>query len=219
MRDAKEYTHPSYGLACFSRINGHSGTMFGSDVTSNEYIELRIEQNATMVHDNVCGRHFYASDKIRNNVVTLKMTNTQFADLITNMNRVDGVPCTIESIGGIKVEQVEENVAPNILDEHRKDFKVRLRKIADELRKHREQACKLLSKPSLTKRDREELMSVLNRYIIEVDSNLEFFAKQFYKSADKITQEAKTEIAAAIQGSIIRAGISALGFSPEDEKK
>lgn len=90
-------THPSYGLIGVSRVSGQSA-LFDSDVKHQHFISVRIK-NAHRVID---GTHeFVAGDAA---IVEIHMTEAQFAQMITQPNHGDGVPCTIHYSAGDKGE-------------------------------------------------------------------------------------------------------------------
>lgn len=207
-KNEKIETHESYGLVSFHRVYGHSGFMFGSDVLSENFIELRIARGEK-IYDESLGFHYYPTDDL----ITVKMTNTQFAELLTNMNVGCGVPCTIEDINGKAVEQQTEIPDP-LLQEFKKTFMGRSKDILNSLNKTKDELCSLIDKKNLTKKDQERMKSLLSRYITEIRCNMPFFINQYKEETANVVQRARAEIDAALQGSVIRAGIKALGIQP-----
>lgn len=41
-KEEKEFQHPSFGMLGFSRVNGNSGYLFGTNVQPDNYIEMRL---------------------------------------------------------------------------------------------------------------------------------------------------------------------------------
>ena len=116
MEKERRMKHPCFGLARFSRIYGYSGFMFGSDVQSENFIELTINHAERVQGDYRVHYYDYGVP-----IVRLKMTQTQFAELLTNMNIGNGIPVTLETINGEVVEQFDINKAKNHLDELKDD--------------------------------------------------------------------------------------------------
>lgn len=64
----------------FSRVNGNSGYLFGTNVQPDNYIEMRL-YTGRMKRDDI-EDNFYPDD----NILTVKMSPVQFSELITSMN-------------------------------------------------------------------------------------------------------------------------------------
>lgn len=86
-------THPSYGLIGVSRVSGR-GILFNSDTVHQHFIALRIME-ARRVIDNT--NELVIRDRL---LCEISMTESQFAQFITQPNRGDGVPCTIHYNSG-----------------------------------------------------------------------------------------------------------------------
>ena len=210
-KEEKEFQHPSFGMLGFSRVNGNSGYLFGTNVQPDNYIEMRL-YTGRMKRDDI-EDNFYPDD----NILTVKMSPVQFSELITSMNYARGVPCTITSFNGKKVEQ-----AKNI--ENRKTFSARsfndkMSKFAASINKNMTTAEKLIAKKNLSKKDQEELRMMLYRIQTELTSNIPFFRQMFQEEMDKIVVDAKAEIDAAMQHAVTKAGIKALGLQFNSDNK
>lgn len=207
----KEFQHPSFVMLGFSRVNGNSGYLFGTNVQPDNYIEMRL-YTGRMKRDDI-EDNFYPDD----NILTVKMSPVQFSELITSMNYARGVPCTITSFNGKKVEQ-----AKNI--ENRKTvsarfFNDKMSKFAVSINKNMTTAEKLIAKKNLSKKDQEELRMMLYGIQTELTSNIPFFRQMFQEEMDKIVVDAKAEIDAAMQHAVTKAGIKALGLQFNSDNK
>lgn len=210
-KEEKNFKHPSFGMLGFSRVNGNSGYLFGTNVQPDNYIEMRL-YTGRMKRDDI-EDNFYPDD----NILTVKMSPVQFSELITSMNYACGVPCTITSFNGKKVEQ-----AKNI--ENRKTFSAmsfndRMSKFAASINKNMTTAEKLIAKKNLSKKDQEELRMMLYGIQTELTSNIPFFRQMFQEEMDKIVVDAKAEIDAAMQHAVTKAGIKALGLQFNSDNK
>lgn len=210
-KEEKEFKHPSFGMLGFSRVNGNSGYLFGTNVQPDNYIEMRL-YTGRMKRDDI-EDDFYPDD----NILTVKMSPVQFSELITSMNYASGVPCTITSFNGKKVEQ-----AKNI--ENRKTFSARsfndkMSKFAASINKNMTTAEKLIAKKNLSKKDQEELRMMLYGIQKELTSDIPFFRQMFQEEMDKIVVDAKAEIDAAMQHTVTKAGIKALGLQFNSDNK
>lgn len=210
-KEEKEFKHPSFGMLGFSRVNGNSGYLFGTNVQPDNYIEMRL-YTGRMKRDDI-EDDFYPDD----NILTVKMSPVQFSELITSMNYASGVPCTITSFNGKKVEQ-----AKNI--ENRKTFSARsfndeMSKFAASINKNMTTVEKLIAKKNLSKKDQEELRMMLYGIQKELTSDIPFFRQMFQEEMDKIVVDAKAEIDAAMQHAVTKAGIKALGLQFNSDNK
>lgn len=197
----EQIKHPSYGMASFNRISGHAN-FFGSHMTSHNWVELKVK-GASVSHD--LGKNWYFSDK---HLVSVRLTNNQFVDLITNMN-TGGVPCTIERVLGERVEALpkdEKTEAQKAVYA----FKERMCKFSERLEDDLNTVNKLTSKARINKSDAKQLQAILTDVLQEVKSNVPWFGEQFDKSASKIVTQAKQEVEAFTSDIIRQAGLEAI---------
>ena len=85
--------HPSYGMIGVHRVNGET-SLFQSDVKHYHFIRIEIKDARKVIH----GTHeFIMGDTV---VASVHMSEAQFAQMITQPNVGDGVPCTIHYSAG-----------------------------------------------------------------------------------------------------------------------
>lgn len=194
-------SHKSFGQILFIRSNGRSN-FYGSELEQDHYITMEVH-HSEIDRELTQDRYYNTSHILR-----LRMTNGQFAEMITSMNRGSGVPCTIERILGEKVEAmpVQESRKEFV---HRK-FEERMKNFADKIRERQNKAKELVSKKSLSKADMHELQLHLSWLIGEIEGNIPFFMKCFQETMDHVVFEAKTEVENAIQHKINVLGFNAL---------
>lgn len=205
MKELEEHTHPSYGLLRFSRINGNSGTLFGTDVQSNNYIEMTLSE--AIVNRNL-SRDWYHD---RKKIIKVKMSAIQFSELITSMNIGSGVPVTISFVNNTAIVP-EENKESRKSYTHRK-FKERMLEFAKEIAEQKIEAEELIAKKTLSKTDQQNLNWMLTKITQELTSNIPFFMECFQEVMDKVVVEAKSEIDSALIHTITSYGKKALGIS------
>ena len=210
-KEEKEFQHPSFGMLGFSRVNGNSGYLFGTNVQPDNYIEMRL-YTGRMKRDDI-EDNFYPDD----NILTVKMSPVQFSELITSMNYARGVPCTITSFNGKKVEQAKNIENRKTVSE--RFFNDKMSKFAARINKNMTTAEKLIAKKNLSKKDQEELRMMLYGIQKELTSNIPFFRQMFQEEMDKIVVDAKAEIDAAMQHAVTKAGIKALGLQFNSDNK
>ena len=210
-KEEKEFQHPSFGMLGFSRVNGNSGYLFGTNVQPDNYIEMRL-YTGRMKRDDI-EDNFYPDD----NILTVKMSPVQFSELITSMNYASGVPCTITSFNGKKVEQAKNIENRKTVSE--RFFNDKMSKFAASINNNMTTAEKLIAKKNLSKKDQEELRMMLYGIQTELTSNIPFFRQMFQEEMDKIVVDAKAEIDAAMQHAVTKAGIKALGLQFNSDNK
>lgn len=197
------YSHPAFGQISFGRINSTGTNFYGSELKQDNYISMRVMESE-MDRTLTCDRYFAK----RIPLIEVRMSSNQFAELLTSMNRGDGVPCTIEMVDMKRVE-------PLPVQESRKEFMHRkfddrMRQFANTLKEKQARVKELTAKKTLSKEDQRELNFTVNWLTTEVASNIPFFAKCFQETMDTVVNEAKSEVENAIQHKINTLGLEAL---------
>lgn len=195
--------HESFGQISFSRVttSGNIG-FYGSELKKGDYIQMELHESEI---DRTLSTDYFHSNK---RLVRVRMSANQFSQLITSLNRGDGVPCTIEQVGEKFYEQL-----PAI--ENRKQFtsrmfRERMVEFQKTLSEKQQRAKNLVAKKNLTKSDQEELTKLLDWITTETTSNIPYFNDCFQESMDKVVVEAKMEIEAAVDSKIYSAGLGVL---------
>lgn len=201
MKNEKTYRHPAYGQISLSRINGRA-MFYGSDLVQEQYIELRIHQSE--LSRSLTDDHHHSIRRL----VTVRLTNAQFAEMITSMNVGEGVPCTIEQLPEGHVEKLEEFVTRKEVVHN--DFKERMDEFSNRIKKYGEDLKSITSKQNVGKQDKLDIMSAYNQLQTEIQSNIPFFLKCFQEGMDKVVTEAKMEVDAAILHKVTSLGMSEL---------
>lgn len=203
--------HQSFGVVSFSRVNGNSGYLFGSEIKPNNFIELSISRAKEF--RNLTNKHYYDD----NELIRVKMSPTQFSELITTLNCGVGTPCTIESINGKEVEQVKD--VENRKTFVNRKFKERINAVSDRITDNVEKAKKLIAKKNLSKSDQHELRMIIESSLCEVRNNIPFFVQCFQESMNEIVVDAKAEIDASIQHIVTQTGMKAIAEQFNEFKK
>lgn len=196
------YSHPSYGIARFSRISGERGRLYGSKINSSNTIDLTISTSKCRQD---LGRDWYYD---KDEVINVTFTQTQFAELLTNMN-ASGVPCTInyrEALGRIEFAEM-----PHELEYIKETILTKQVEQKEKLRTLQKEANGLLIKTgTLKKADKERLIEI-NRLIVNLaESALPFYAESAEKTIRKATQEGKAEIEAFNLHAVTTLGLKVL---------
>lgn len=202
--ERKRYKHPSFGMLSLSRIHGKSGYLFGTEIQSDNFIELTLSEGE--LDRDLSNDWFYGKKPL----FKVKMSANQFSELITTLNIGSGVPVTIEEILGERIEQCTDMESKKTYTHNQ--FRQRMAELMVDINKRWKQAEKIIDKKTLTKDDQRELKMFYDKLTTEVKSNIPFFAKAFQEVMDKVVLDAKTEIDSALLHSVVAAGIKALGL-------
>lgn len=204
MDQEREYTHESFGMARFSRQQGGHYTLFGSSVKHNNTIELTI---CNAVHKKSFGEDRYYA---RNEVVSVRFSPVQFADLISTLNAGNGVPCTIECISGDGKRREDCPSNTNAREDIQDFYKEIVDELHNKLKRLKTEIVAALDKPKLGKKDKEDILFDFDIFMEHFKSNLPFVLKQFNVRVNDTLSHAKGELDAAITNTIATLGIQKL---------
>lgn len=208
MSDDMEFKdgHPSYGTVLFSRWQGGGGTkLFASAMRVESGVSLTIHPARIAYSLHREWIHGSLDELIR-----IDLTNTQFADLLTEMNRGSGVPCTIRRYAGKKIEDPPADA----LTEHEKvamELRGKAKEVGGHLDKMANEIKIILAKDGpLGKKDRKEIEDRLDFFVQDVRSNLPFFIDCLKEAAEKVVTQARHEITAFTEHVLRKAGMEHL---------
>ena len=198
----KQYNHPSYGLIQFNRVTG-SQSCFMSDVNLGRYISLTVKK-AELNRD--LSRYWVFP---KEEVLRLRLSHHQFAELITNMNNSVGIPCTLEYLNG--EGKLESYKAP---PDERTQFETELKdKLVNTLSKLREltkQVAELKEKGKANKGELTELSKLIGSVSTELTSNIPFVEQSFQEALDQRVANVKVETSAWIENKLVNMGLEQL---------
>lgn len=194
--------HESYGVVGFYRYTSSGGqNFFGSAIKSATGIGLSIKTASRYRHLNNDWIHG------EEEVLRVEMSPNQFAELITSMNMGDGVPCTITRLNGKRMEEPPEtHIRAQFDDEFKKDVAKTVGDAEEKLKDLKT----LLEKPSLGKKDREEIFKVVSGIVQHVRGGLPFIQQQFNEAMDKVVTSARAEVESFMEQKIRSLGIKKL---------
>lgn len=188
-------SHPSYGTLAFNRRNGGSTPLFGSSIEHRDTIAM------TLYHADITRGLHYDSIYGNKKIVEVEMSYSQFAEVITSMNMGSGVPVTI------RWTEMDGRTPAC-------DFVSKREQFADEFKEKRQEATEeslqiikdvtelFNQKKTLTKADKQEIISKLSKLSMDIGCNMDFIAEQFNEQIDKTVMEAKGEIESFCQNKI-----------------
>lgn len=186
-----------------SVTGGTVRSLYGSPLPTHEgVIALRIFPSAE-TYDNGVRRYSPATNMP---MIEVFLSKAQFAELITTWNVYGGVPCTIKSINGAKVQGYSAN--ENELTDIQNEFEGDLSNLVETIRTGKATIADLLDKSKMAKKDQAEVLRIFSDIERQVRSNLPYMTSCFAEAATKIVSHAKTEVA-----NFIARGVAATKYS------
>lgn len=205
-----EEHHPSFAVANISRITGGSGVFFGSSVRNhNGYIELRIKK----AHRCIDHGHERISSAGEDNLISIKMTHSQFAELITTHNQGEGIPVTLRyycSGDIVKAPEIDVDDEGTESERVAKDFIRKNEANVEYFKSKVKRVEEIFEKKSVNKADKAEILNILNKTSMWLDGTSPYMVQIFMESMEKTVVKAKTEIDSFVTSVVNKTGIEYL---------
>lgn len=199
--ETKTQKHESFGLLSIARGSTSGMTLFGSSIKHREVITLEIstaEMNRNINSD------YYSPRKL---LISVDMSPTQFAEAITSLNISVGVPVTIRFADGKRMSSCPfENKVAQFNSEFADDMK----KIGAKANQAVDMLNTLCSLPRVTKKQLDELRSIVTLLRQDIKDDLPYVNKLFTEQIDKTVAEAKGQVEAFITSAIHQTGLKVL---------
>lgn len=186
-----EVRHPSYGMLGFYRVSGGNPKLFGSSVPHNEKIQMVLKEGSVSRDLN---REWYFGGKT---IVELEMSYNQFAEAIASMNMGNGVPVTLTYIRG--EEKIPECDFELSGEQYKKEFSNQLKEANGDVLDLIENLKEMFNKPRLTKAEKEDVLSTLNKVSMAIGVNAEYMLSAFNDHMEQSVLDAKNEVEAFVQ--------------------
>ena len=206
-REKETKKHPSYGMISISQIHSSSDIqLFGESVPTDTYYNIaivRAEHERDLSHD----RFFAARNPQRSDdeLIEVSVTKNQLMDLLLNLNRGDGIPCTIKEFNGETVEQDKSFESRTKF--HQRAYEKNLKDFAINLVREKKRVEQIVTKKNLTKEDQQELISLHHCMVQEITDNLPFFMKTYKEAAEVVMNEAKASFSNYVERRLLETGV------------
>lgn len=189
-------THESYGTIQFFKGQCSTRTLFGSSIKHNDIILCRIS-NAEL-------QRYLNKDWIHpiSTVLEFEMSQTQFAEMLTNMNS-SGAPITfkLKPVGELK--KCENPPFESVFMKHSNEFNEHLQTTNKKTENLIKELTKTLNESKIKKSDKETLISLAENILTEINANSNYQLSAFHEQVDKTMTECKNEIDALIKNANI----------------
>ena len=195
--------HESFGMIGFSRVSSsHGVSFFGSSIRSNHFIHLRIKRGSRRRD---LAHYWYHGEE---NLIEIRLSPNQFAELLTTLNVGDGVPCTIERVGN---QQMAECPAVHQRQLYEDEFRQTMKDVAEKAHDLERQVVDMFfDGERIGKKARLDVKGKLGALVAYIDDKMPWVQKQFNEAMDKTVVEAKGEVEAFVNHKIHSLGIEAL---------
>ena len=189
-------THESYGTIQFFKGQCSTRTLFGSSIKYNDIILCRIS-NAEL-------QRYLNKDWIHpiSTVLEFEMSQTQFAEMLTNMNSSDA-PITFKLKTGGELKKCENLPFESVFMKHSNEFNEHLQTTNKKTENLIKELTKTLNESKIKKSDKETLISLAENILTEINANSSYQLNAFHEQVDKTMTECKNEIDALIKNANI----------------
>lgn len=194
----RTFDHPAFGQIMLSRIHGVS-TLYGSDFRHHQCVRITIKRSQLR---RGLSRDWHFS---RNEIVSVDLSDAQWATFVSSFGVGEGVPCTIDSVGGKSVPEFP-------LRDSGQEYKAEADAKLAESVKALEDAIEAVkvNTVGLTKAKAAALLEPLQKAHRELAANVPFVAKQFAEHMETRVEKAKVEVNAYMTDTLMRAGLAHL---------
>jgi hypothetical protein len=198
------YSDPTMVQVGFDRQT-YSGSvsLFGSSVKNSNVISLQIHR--TDLNRNLSQDWYHAESKP---IIEVLMTPLQFSELLTTMNIGFGVPGTLVQHEDERFDLPEY---PSRAEQFKDEVADDLKTVIDKMDKAGKVLEDMLDDPKpMGKREKKELRDLVESYRKLIENHLPFVMNQFSKQMAKTVTEARADVDAFVQDTIVKTGIAEL---------
>lgn len=197
--EERKIKHPSFGMISIARCTSSKNmNLFGSSILHRSFIKIEVHR-AFLNRD--VSRDWIMDEGLP--IVRFYLSPSQFADAITSLN-THGTPCTISFVDGHEVPEPRLESKRIQFDA---EFEEKMAEVASDTNKFYTEIGKILSKPSIGKHDKEEIMKQLDQLKMQIESNIPFMKKSWTEQIDQTVVEVKNEITAFLEDKVKRMGL------------
>ena len=197
--EEKVFTHPSFGQISANRVSG-GAVLYGSDFHHDGYVSITIkrsELHRNLAHDWPMGRE---------ELITVNLSEAQWARFVSAMNIGDGPQCTIEHV------QMERMPGlPNPVD-RRAQFAGESDETAARVKLELAGLREDIAASGLSAKKAKPLLDRIHQAEMAAGVNQEYVAEQFERHMEKTVERARIEVDAHVQAAITHAGLRAIAI-------
>jgi hypothetical protein len=198
--DLEEY-HASYGCIHLHKYSGFT-RLFMSPFRHSNFVGIsvsRAKKYRSLSEDRMHGE--------MRELVSIFMSEAQFARFITSPMDGNGTPCTIHRVSSTSMPEPPEG---GEVERFHEDVEKSASLAAQEFQNAIDFAQSILSKPSVPKKDRETLLGFLRMAQKKIVDSMPFTVRQMRERMEKVVADAQTEVEAHLNRVATAAGFKAL---------
>lgn len=190
--------HPAFGQVAIARTSG-AGQLYGSEF--NHQYAIRMTISSSEMHRSLSEDRYFARDEL----ISVTMSESQWATFVSAIGVGGGVPCTI---GYIK----SDGPMPGIKREERTDDVFRREALAscEKAIGQIEQLQQAIKNTNLSGVKKKELTEYSDRILAVLQSSLPFVLSQFNEHMEQTVEAARVEINSYLQTTAARTGLQTL---------
>lgn len=197
-------SHPSYGVINIHRVSGLR-TLFRSQLNHHNWIELTISE-AEVIQDLKAYDHVMG----RKEIISISMSETQFAKMVSSMNLGCGTPCTITDREGKRIPDPPfQDRAAFVQNGHEKHLEQSEEALSD-LAGHLEEMLEAKKRPTLA--ELRDIQRQIAGFMSMFRANSKYYRERFTEEMETIVEAAKTEIEAHVSRVVEKTGIEAMNL-------
>ena len=200
------FEHESYGMIGVSRVSSGAGRrFFGSSLESVPSYLMITVCRATREHSLSHDRHSGSGQE----VIRLRLTPAQYAEMISNPNVGYGVPCTLEHVGMKRCEEPPEVESEASLV--REKFAEDLADLPNKVVEGRKEILDMLETTKIPQKAKDVILHSYDKATKWArHGNFDFALTSFQEAVERTVTEAKQEIDAFTTHAVHAAGLEAL---------
>lgn len=196
-RGATTETHPAYGQITASRVHGR-GYLYGSDFEHQNYVSISV-YTSELVRD--LSTDWPHAGRM---LISLSLSEAQWAAFVSSMNVGEGTRCTLEFAEGREIAKIAGKAGRK--DQFSNEMRDCLSTVEAGVKRLRAQ----IDNANIPSRVKKELFAIMIDIENHLSPNITFVSERFGSHIETVTEHAKIEVNAYIQGAINRAGLQAL---------
>lgn len=189
-------THPAFGQISVSRVTG-GAYLYGSDFQHQHYMTITIRRSE--LHRNLSRDWEFGREEL----ISVALSEAQWASFVSSPNVGSGVCCTIEHIDGQSVPMLPRPEATH--KQFQEEINAHMQNIQSQLRD-----LALSIDGPINKTKASELKKQMDLIAGRLTKSTGFVAKQFDEHVEHTVERAKMEINAYATNMVMRTGIEAL---------
>jgi hypothetical protein len=190
-------THPAGGLIQISRVTGYK-SLFASEMEHQHCIALRIHQAKTILDG---ARVSFVNDGPP--VVEIRLSASQFAEVITTLNMGMGTPCTIHSVQGERYPEIV-----SVADRPR--FEAEGTKVMSKTLDAIDEALAEIESLRIPAKAKTALRAKIQKAHRLMTDEMPSLVEAYQEHMDRVEERATTEIAAMVDHAVHLHGVEAM---------